>query len=302
MVLVQVSKSQGTWNEEIPNQAEEYKMTFNLKKAQNINNSVVPQSFAVTENANKYNLSKENDPFVSNFNTYLEEDRRPIKNGPMTHEAMLEQIRGKNAPQGKITEGGLSDSSSSLYPHRQYADGSDKFDVTPINMISEAYDKKFRDAFAKANKPESEVMFDKYVHSQMEGKPTKVVGNVPAEGSQLQANPVRFENLDKLPTDESAIVNRDNFDKKLKIHRMVTIADENGSMHKVSMADVQMADYILYNIYQNAHKQNRDLTQDEKAAVAGINKDKNIIIAALEADSEDDENDNKKFPGYPNNK
>jgi hypothetical protein len=263
---------------------EEHKMKFNLKQAQNINNSVVPQSFAITENANKYNLSKEKDPYISNFNVYLEQDRRDIKDGPMTHEAMLDKVRGKSATQSKITEGGLSDADNALYPHRQYANGEDKFDIAPINIVSEAYDKKYRDAFAKANKAESEVMFDKYVHSQLEGKPSKIVGNVPAEGSQLHANPSRFVNLDKMPTDESAIVNRENFDKKMKIEKMVTIADEHGKIHKVSMADVQMADYILYNIYANARAGNRELNAQEKQAVQGINADKSRILAALSSD------------------
>ena len=50
----------GNWNKEHRTlEGEEYKMTFNLKKAQVINNSVTPQSIAVPSHSKKYNLSFE---------------------------------------------------------------------------------------------------------------------------------------------------------------------------------------------------------------------------------------------------
>jgi hypothetical protein len=55
----------------------------------------MPLSTALPEMNEKYNLSLDNEKYVSNFNTYLEKDRRELKNGPQTHEAMLDDVRKK---------------------------------------------------------------------------------------------------------------------------------------------------------------------------------------------------------------
>ena len=162
------------WKNEHRTPVEELNMTYNLKKAQKINDSVMPLSSALQQHNKDYDFSLDNEKQVNNFNTYLEKDRRENKNGPQTHEAMLDAVR-KNAKQAeKITEGGLDDSDSKLYPHRQFADGNDKYDVTPINMLSEAYDRKWRDAFKKVNKKADTLFWDKYVGEQLDEKQSKV--------------------------------------------------------------------------------------------------------------------------------
>jgi hypothetical protein len=200
----------------------------------------------------------------------------------MTHEGMLEKTRKETKKADKITEGTLADAKSDLYPHRQYKDGGDKFDVTPINLMSEAYDQKWRDAFSKANKGADTSFWDKYLHADLDDKPTKISNNVPKSGSQLSDNPTRFKNLQKLPTDENASVNRDNFDKNIKVDRLHVAKNEK--MQKIAYKNLAIADKCLFAIYAQAKSENRDLNQQEKEVVNEINVFKENVLLRL-ADS-----------------
>lgn len=243
-------------------------MTFNLKKAQKIADSVVPQSVAVHSNAKKYNLSLEDKDIVS-INGLLEKDRRSLGSSPVTHEGLLEEVRARSSVSEKITQGALDDSDSVLYPHRQFSEGGDNYSVSPINALSEANDRKFREAFSKANKGADTSFWDKFVGQQLDGEPTKVMVNLPEQGSQLQNKPSRFKNLDGLPSSEDPVVNRDNFGKEIKIQPMV----KKEKPIEIS-SSLQSADKLLFGIYLKANKENRDLNDVEKEIVAAINRDK----------------------------
>lgn len=256
-------------------------MVFNLKKnAQKAKNSVLPQATGLQDNAKKYNLSLQDEKFIPNFNTFLEEDRRPLEGKVQTHEAMLDDIRKKANTPEKITEGSLDDADSPLYPHRQFKDGEDSYHVTPINATSAVFDKKYRDAFSKANKDPDTAFWDKYVGAQLDDKMTKVPNNVPLEGSQLPSNPGRFESVNNLPTDSSAIVNRDNFSSRIDVKPMHGfIKGEKGL--KMAMSSLKDADGLLFGIYLKAAKEKRSISEDEQKLICGINKDKKNLLVSL---------------------
>jgi hypothetical protein len=65
-------------------------MTYNFKKAQKINDSVMPQSSALPASITKRNLSLQDTSVVS-YNAMLEKDRRKTKE--VTHEARLDEAR-----------------------------------------------------------------------------------------------------------------------------------------------------------------------------------------------------------------
>ena len=267
-------------------------MAYNLKKAQKINNSVLPLSSALQEYNDNYDFTLDNNKQVNNFNAYLEKDRRENKNGPQTHEAMLDDVR-KNAKKAeKITEGGLSDSDSKLYPHRQFEDGSDKYSMMPINMLSEAYDQKWRDAFKKVNKKAETTFWDKYIGDQLDEKQRKVLVNVPQSGSQLNNNPERFKNLDGMPSDPDAEKNRKNFGKDIKIEPQVSFAGIADKRQIV--AALKEADSLLFGTYVKANIEKRQLSLEEQALIDTINDDKQKMLTIL-AQAEELEED---LPGF----
>jgi len=252
-------------------------MTYNFKKAQKINDSVMPQSSALPASITKRNLSLQDTSVVS-YNAMLEKDRRKTKE--VTHEARLDEARKKATSAEKVTEGSLEDVESSLYPHRQFKDGEDNYQVSPINALAHANDKKYRDAFSKANKGADTAFWDKYVGDQLDGPVTKVPSNIPPTGSQLQNNPERFGSLDNLPVDPSAKVNRKNFSTELDIKPMHGFAGNEKSL-KMAMSSLKDADGLLFGIYFKAAQENRDLTKNERDLVSGINKDKALIMSQV---------------------
>lgn len=249
-------------------------MTFNLKKAQVANGSVLPQSVSVPMNAKKYNLSLD-EKDIKTMNGLLESDRRSLGESPKSYEGLISDAR-KASVSEKITEGALQDADSSLYPHRQFKDKEDYYDVSPVNAMSHAYDRKYRDAFSKANKGSSTSFWDEFIGAQLDGETTKIVGNVPEKGSQLQNNPKRFSSFDGLPISEDPIVNRDNFGKKVKIKPM----NKNEKPIEIS-SSLKSADKLLFGIYLKASLENRELNSSEKDIVAAINKDKVNMLMTL---------------------
>jgi len=255
-------------------------MAYNLKKAQKINDSVTPLSAALPKSNHKHDYSLENEKYVTNVNTYLNKDRRELKNGPQTHEAMLDDVRKKSDKAEKTTEGRLSDSDSALYPHRQFEDGGDKYAMMPINMLSEAYDRKWRDAFSKANKKADTLFWDKYIGDQLDDKQNKVLVNMPQEGSQLNANPLRFKDLEGMPSSPDAVENRENFGKKIDIKQHVGF-DKGSKASKMVAASLKDADKLLFGIYLKASSEKRNLNSDEQKLVDGINRDKEKMLLTL---------------------
>jgi len=254
-------------------------MAFNLKKiSQKAKDSVSPHSVVLPQHAQKYNLSLSDKSYVPNFNSILEEDRRPIDN-PVTHEAMLDENRKKAAHNDKTIEGALGDADSKLYPHRQHEDGT-RGGVTPAAALSEAFDRKYRDAFAKANNDPDTAFWDKYVGDQLDGPITKVPNNVPQRGSQLQANPDRFGNLDGLPHHSSAEKNRDNFGKKVEVDAMHGFKGGEKAL-KMALSSMRDADKLLYHTYLQAAKENRALNAEETDLVNGITKDKQAFLLTI---------------------
>jgi len=255
-------------------------MAFNLKKqAQKAKDSVLPLSKGITDNAEKYSLTQNTD-FVPNFNTTLDADRRPIEGDPQVHEGMLEDRRKEAAKSEMTIEGELNKASSPLYPHRQ-VDDQDSHNVAPINVLSEAFDRKYRDAFAKANNDGNTAFWDKYLGVQLDGERTKVPNNVPESGSQLPNHPSRFTSFKGLPTESSAITNRENLGKEVTVKPMEGYKG-NEKAQKMVVASLRDADRLLFHTYLTAAKANRELNAEEKELVAGINRDKAkalIVIA-----------------------
>jgi hypothetical protein len=251
-------------------------MAYNLKKVADKQMKVSPLSMSIPDSVKKYNLSIDD---TKNFNTYLDKDRRPIDGNPQTHEGMLEAVRKEAKASDKTLEGALADSKSSLYPHRQYNEKSDKFDVTPINMMSEAYDQKWRESFAKVNKSGGTEFWDKYINKDLDDNPTKVMVNVPVSGSQLQNKAERFKNLSSMPTDSDAAKNRENLGKKVEVDRLHAASSDKNV--KIAVARLREADNALFAIHYAAANQNRDLTNEEKTIVASINKDKEKYLITL---------------------
>lgn len=273
-------------------------MAFNLKKnAQKVKDSVLPISTGLQNNENKYSLSLQDKDFVPNFNSILEKDRRPLEGTVVTHEAMLDEKRKKAAAQEKITEGALEDANSPLYPHRQFKDGEENYQVSPINALSQVNDSKYRDSFSKANKDGDTAFWDEFVGAQLDGPITKVPTNITDKGSQLQNNPERFGKNKNLPSDPSAIVNRDNFGVGVNVTPMLGAAKGKKGL-KMALSSLKDADGLLFGIYLKAAKENRTLSFDEQELVDGINRDKTNILLSL-AQSIPPSNPNAPVPPVP---
>lgn len=252
-------------------------MTFNFKKAQKAGDSVSPYSVTLPTNAKKYNLSLDGTS-VESVNKMLETDRRDLGESPKTYEGLLSEARAKNKPNEKIAEGEMNDSKSELFPHRRFKEGEDEgITVAPINALSEAHDRKFRDAFSKANKGADTKFWDKFVGEQLDGEKTTVGRNLPEKGSQLAASPHRFGNLDGVPHDTDAIKNRENFGKELDIEAISKSKDKPLEI----TSSLHTADKLLFGIYLKANSEKRELTAEEKEIVVAVNKDKVTMLMAL---------------------
>ena len=272
-------------------------MGFNLKKmAQKAKNSVLPISVGLENNTEEHKLSLVDKSHVSNYDVYLDDTRKSTEEKAVTHEAMLDEARKRASVSDKITEGSLEDVDSKLYPHRQFKNGEDDYQVSPIDATSQAFDSKFRDAFSKANKDSDTAFWDKYVGDQLDDKQNKVSSNVPDSGSQLQNNPARFGKLDNLPIDPKASKNRDKRSTEIDVKPMHGFAGGEKGL-KMAVASLKDADGLLFGIYFKAAKENRELNSYEKELVNGINKDKSNILLAL-AQVDDKINALNARPGF----
>jgi hypothetical protein len=252
-------------------------MTFNLKKAQKAGDTVSPQSVSLLTNAKKYNLSLDGTN-VEGIQKMLETDRRDLGESPKTYEGLLSEARTNSKTGEKISEGEMNDSKSELFPHRRYKEGEDEgITVSPIDALSTAHDRKFRDAFSKANKGADTEFWDKFVGEQLDGEKTTVGRNLPEKGSQLAASPHRFGNLDGVPHDPDAIKNRENFGKELDIEAISKSKDKPLEI----TSSLHTADKLLFGIYLKANSEKRELTAEEKEIVAAVNKDKVAMLMAL---------------------
>jgi len=126
----------------------------------------------------------------------------------------------------------------------------DKKQVMDINAKTQEYDDKKTEAFKKAEDKKDTVFWDKYVGVQLEGdgQPTKTKNNVPASASQLPNNPDRFK---------------------------------GESIDKMVMASIKDADAMLFHIYAQAAKSQRQLSEDEKQQITDINSGKVRLMAQM---------------------
>jgi len=241
-------------------------MSFNLKKkSQNVNKSVLPTSSAL-EGSTERKQSLSDNKFIPNFNTLLDEDRRPIKNVVLL-QAQLDEKRAKASKLEKTIEGSLNDADSPLFPHRQVED-QDSHDVAPVNVLSEAYDNKYREEFAKLNKDANTEFWDKYIGVQLDDKDRKKVpAGLPNTGSQLQNNPSRFTGLDSVLSD------------RMNSAKVRPMSGFNGKGKGINMFDsLREADKLMFQTYTKAASEKRELTADEKELIVAINKDKTRIL------------------------
>lgn len=253
-------------------------MSFNLKKqSQKKRDSVLPNYKGMDDLTDKHDLSLSKSEFVPNFNTILETDRRPLREPVMLHEALLEDKRKKAQKADLSTEGQLNEADSPLFPHRQTEENKPQ-SVMPINALTEAFDRKYREAFSKLNKDADTEFWDKYIGVQLDGKMTKVPSNIKETGSQLPNNPSRFGNLDGLPHESDAATNRDRRGKSVEIKPMQGF---KGGEKPWDLKDsLREADKMMYKTYLLAASENRDLTASEKELIEGINQDKRKMLLA----------------------
>ncbi len=235
---------------------------------------------------------------IESYNGLLNADRRLIKE-PETQEAMLSKKRNKNA-QNKITEMALSDSESKLVSHRNK--NTDPPQVTPINALSEAFDAKYRESFAKANKEANEdnytKFWDSYIGADLEEN-TKNVSQITEEASQLPNNPNRFENVNELPTNVSGEENRKLLNNKPKIKPQKGFDKGSNSkskeMEKIAQESfdyIKDSDLIIYNTYKKAFSEKRDINAEERSLIDNLNKDKQSFLLALAQIQDDFKKDN----------
>jgi hypothetical protein len=219
---------------------------FNFKKRASSEDYVIADKM-LDKNRKDMNLSNNQQGVVNkNINLSL-----PIKEKDNTI-PMDKQIgdtdvglKRQDNTEFSITEAGMSKEEVDFQ-------SKEKKQVTDINEKTEEYNQKHLEEFKKAeNDSKKDTSFwDKYVGVQLEGEgmPTKVDNNVPASASQLPNNPERFEG------------------KEIK---------------KMVMASLKDADAMLFNIYANAHKENRAVKEEEKQQIIDINSSKIRLIDKL---------------------
>jgi hypothetical protein len=182
-----------------------------------------------------------------------------------TVEGSLNSSRG-NMP-SDITEKQL-DKRESYVVHR--TDKNDSVKIKPMDALAEAYDQKYRKAFADAEEGGDTSFWDKFVGEQLLGEKTKVHRNVPSSGSQLQNHPDRFTSLKGQPSSPIATDNFSSFTKEDKVKPMVMAQAEER---------LKSADAMLFHIYYMASKQDRSLTAKEHKAIESISAVKRAILA-----------------------
>lgn len=250
-------------------------MTFNLKKHSQ-KDSVLPYPKGISEQTEKYNLSLDKKDIVS-IDGLLDADRRPIE-AVVTHEAMLDESRKKATKSERTVEGELENVSSD-FPHRQFEEGT-KSHVSSQALLAEAFDRKYRDAFSKANKGSDTEFWDKHIGVDLENEKTKVSSQVPDKANQLQNTADRFGNLDGLPHNSDPTKNRENLGKALKVKPMQGYKGNEKPL-TMAMSSLNNADKLLFNMYLQASTENRPLTSLEQELIKGINKDKQSILMSL---------------------
>jgi hypothetical protein len=253
-------------------------MPFNLKKFQSKTKTVLPISTELQNNVKKYDLSLEGEDVVS-LGSMLNTSHGSSEGLFQTHEAMLDSKRKENASPEKIIEGSLENADSDLFPHRQFKDKEDLYQVAPINVLSEGFDRKYRDAFSKVNKKSDTDFWDKYVSDQLDIKPTKVPMNINKDHSQLSNNPERFKNFVNLPVDEDPIKNRNKMSPVIEIQSMP--GSHVNKNPKEILSSINAMDRVLFSVYADSALQKRELNQEEKEIIASINKHKSEALLSL---------------------
>lgn len=242
---------------------------FNLSKNKIKKVAQVPYSKMLNEQNKEWSSTL--DDVTPNLNGLLDEARN--NDDIMTiHEANLEDVRKKADHSDQITESQIENRDSYVI-HRN--DKNDKVSIKPMDVLSEAYDQQYREAYKEAENSEKRntEFWDKYVGSQLIGKKTKVPVNVPASGNQLSNNSDRFESLQG--EGYHADVNK-NFSAYKK----------DNNIRPMTMAQVQEslrdADAMLFFLSYKAAQASRPLTVNEQKLVDSINKAKTKILLAAD--------------------
>lgn len=220
---------------------------------------------------------------------YTLDDSTPNING------LLETLRG-GSEDSKIVEGNLNSSRGNISQNiteKQFDDRdsyvvhrsnkNDQSQMKPIDALSEAYDQKYREAFANAEEDGDTKFWDKFVGEQLLGEKTKIHGNVPPSGSQLQNHPDRFDSLKGQPSSPIATENFSSFTKEDKIKPMVMAQ---------TIENLKTADAMLFHVYYTASRQKRPLTAREEKIIGAISAAKKSILAQVI-------NDDPTVPGNP---
>jgi hypothetical protein len=214
---------------------------FNLKKQASTKDCVISDK-QLSENRKSMDLSNEQQQVVGkNINLSLP---TKDKDNTIPFDKQLEASR-KEGEKEIITEGHMDKKESDF-------NSKDKIQVTDINVKTEEYNKKYLDAFNKAEgETKKDTLFwDKYVGVQLEQKdmPTKVDINVPVSGSQLGNQPDRFD------------------EEEVK---------------KLIMASIKDADAMLFHIYSSVAKKGGGLDKNEKQQIIDINSGKMRLMSKL---------------------
>ena len=193
---------------------------------------------------------RKNRGYVPTTEGLLSDNRKGEGDGVATEKLLSKARTNKPAEitiEGQMEKAEVPDG----YPQR---DGKNQYDQLPINLLAEARDQEKAKAFEKAADLGNNTKFwDNFIGTQLDGDETKVPSQIDGKASQLHNRSERFTGL----------------------------TEDNQKVDKMVMASLKDADAMLYYIYHKAAVEERDLLDDEKELVAGINNDKAQLLIRL---------------------
>ena len=216
-------------------------MAFNMKRLKTAEKTPLGKEKSLNEYNKEWSNTIDKEA-IPNLDGLLQKSRgEGNTDADETLEAQMDKPRNSAADNRNAIIESQIEKRKSWFPHRQ-ADHYDNSTMMPINALSEAQDARYRKAYSDASLPQDKRLLDKNPGSQMEGPKTKVPGNVPDSGSQLNNQSANF--------------------------------DEIKSMLK-------SADAALFGIFYKAAAASRDLTQQEQLMVDRISGHKRNILAQM---------------------
>lgn len=135
-------------------------------------------------------------------------------------------------------------------------------DIMPINLLSQSLDEKHLEVYKKGEgNIKDTIYWDKHVGVELDKNKTMVGTNI-EKNQQLGNNPNRFKELG---------------------NKNETVKDVATFNVKKIASSIKDADALLFHIYANAFKKNRDLITQEKQMIDKINNEKMEILSNMDS-------------------